>query len=139
MIFPWSGVSGQALSGIPENRENINSSGVIIHVDPRIDRMIERLIAANKGKQGVDGYRIQIFFNSGPEARDEANRLKAKILSDYPGVPVYIIFQSPFYKVRIGDFRTKNDALGTYYSLKRKFPSAYIVKDIIRLPDLRNK
>lgn len=114
----------------------LNNEGIVVQADPELGKMIERHIDQNRKRGGINGYRIQLYFNSGPKAREEANNLKASVLSKYPDEPVYIIFQSPFYKVRVGDFRTKADALGVFYALKKKYPGAYIVKDIIRFPSL---
>ena len=104
--------------------------------DTRIEKLLERQITLNKRKGGIDGYRIQVFFNSGRDAREEAIRVKAGFLSEFQDIPVYIVYQSPFYKVRVGDFRTKYEALGAFRHIKHKYPSAYIVQDVIPFPDL---
>ena len=118
------------------NSVNVQGGGSVILADPMLDQILQRHINQNRKKGGIDGYRIQLYFNSGPKARDEANKLKAEVLSEYPEVPVYIIFQYPFYKVRVGDFRSKSDALPVYFALKKKYDGAYIVKDVIKPPPL---
>ena len=47
---------------------------------------------------------------------------------------MYRSFESPNYKVCIGDFRTKDEALGIYNALKGTYPTAYIIKESINYP-----
>lgn len=122
-----------------DNSVNVQGGGSVILADPLLDQILQRHINQNRKKGGIDGYRIQLYSNSGPRARDEANNLKAEVLSKYPDVPVYIIFQYPFYKVRVGDFRSKSDALSVYFAFKKKYDGAYIVKDVIKPPPLKTE
>ena len=107
-----------------------------IFQDPRLEILLQRHIEYNKKKGGMNGYRIQIFFGSGRTARDDANETKAKFLSYFPDTRAHILYQSPFYKVRVGDFRTKNEALKFYRRVQRRFPNAYIIPDTINFPEL---
>jgi hypothetical protein len=107
-----------------------------IYQDSRLETLILRHIEFNKKQSGISGFRIQIFFDSGQTARNNAYEAKAKLLSYFPDEKAYIIFQSPFYKVRVGDFRSKIDALKIFRSVVRKFPNAYIIPDMINFPDL---
>ena len=126
-------------------RESVNFQGkqvqsaegkIYVYQDPRIDKLLQRHIANNEKKGGINGYRIQIYFGSGHDARENANESKARFLSYFPETKAHILYQSPFYKVRIGDFRTKNEALKFYRRVQRRFPNAYIVPDIIEFPEL---
>jgi hypothetical protein len=107
-----------------------------IYRDPRLETLIHRHIEFNKEQKGIPGFRIQIFFGSGRTSRDNANEAKAKFLSYFFDKEAYIKYQTPFYKVRIGDFRTKLEALKMFKRVLRKFPNAYIVPDVINFPDL---
>jgi mRNA-degrading endonuclease RelE of RelBE toxin-antitoxin system len=120
----------------PPKMEEIRMGTILLVQDARIHAIIDRQVTLNKRKGGIDGYRIQVFFNSGRDAREEAIRIKADFLSEYPDTPVYIVYHSPFYKVRIGDFRSKYEALGVFRQVRKKYPAAYIVKDVIPFPDL---
>ena len=54
----------------------------------------------------------------------------------FPTIPSYLLFQTPNFKVRIGNFRNKSEALKTKAYIESKYPNAFIVKDIIRFPEL---
>ena len=51
-----------------------------------------------------------------------------------PGIGVYRTFESPNFKVCVGDFRTKDEALKVYHSLKGAYPTAIILKETINYP-----
>ena len=53
----------------------------------------------------------------------------------YPDIPAQITFDSPYYKLTVGNFRTKNEALKTKHKITKNFPGAHPVQLIID-PDL---
>lgn len=111
-------------------------SALPIRQDPRISDLLVRHSQINQHKNGADGYRLEIFFSSDNKAREQAVRIKNEFNLNYPDIPSYLLFQTPDFKVRIGDFRNKSEALKTKAYIASKFPNAFIVKDIIRFPDL---
>lgn len=80
------------------------------------------------------GYRIQLYFGSGVQARANAEKVKADFYSVYPDIKVYLIFKSPDFIVRAGDFRTKSEALKVLRSLTPGFANAFIVNDEVAFP-----
>ena len=50
------------------------------------------------------------------------------------GIGVYRTFESPNFKVCVGDFRTKDEALKLYHALKSSYPTAIILKETINYP-----
>jgi len=107
--------------------------------DPAIDTLISRHIEANRLAGGVDGYRIQVFRKGHRTAREEADNVMAKAISDFPEIKAYQEFASPnFYIVRIGDFRTKIEATRMLGRVRRAFSDAYIVRQRINIPEITN-
>jgi hypothetical protein len=99
--------------------------------------MLEWHIKNNKKLDGIDGYRVEIFFSSAMNARERALEIKKEFLSSYPDHNVHILFSAPNFKVRVGDFRTKNEALKLYKKIQKDYPGAFIVPDIIDFPMLK--
>lgn len=128
-------VSSEEIKTYFQDRE-FEKGELTIYQDPRLETLIHRHIEFNKEQKGIPGFRIQIFFGSGRTSRDNANEAKAKFLSYFSEKEAYIKYQTPFYKVRVGDFRTKLEALKMFKRVLRKFPNAYIVPDVINFPDL---
>lgn len=105
--------------------------------DPAIDTLLTRHIVASRKHGGFDGFRIQIYNGSKRNARELANEANSEFISKYPGIKSYLRFDPPnFFKVRVGNYRSKGDAIHDFQSIKKIFPNAYIVPDIIEFPEL---
>ena len=144
-FFTFLGVitNAQGLKGNRNNRNvvkdyfSVRDTGVVTVInDLRLDTLIDRHIQSKAEVDGLRGYRIQVYFGSGQQARKEANEAKASCISLFPTHKAHILFQTPFYKVRVGDFRTRNEAFIWHKKIVREFPKAYIVNDIINFPEL---
>jgi len=101
--------------------------------DPILDSLVEKNIEENRSHQTMDGYRIQLF--SGSE-RNNANALKAKFKQDFPDEPSYLIYQQPYFKLRVGDYRNFIEAQQMYLQLQKVYDQLLIVPDKINLPKL---
>ncbi|MDP2335901.1 MAG: SPOR domain-containing protein [Bacteroidota bacterium] len=107
-----------------------------IRQDPRITDLLIRHSQINQRRRGTDGYRLEIFFSSENKAREQAMRIRNEFNLIFPDIPSYLLFQTPNFKVRIGDFRNKSEALKTKNYIASKYPDAFIVNDMIRFPEL---
>lgn len=116
----------------PEILQNIS-----VNQDERLDKMLNWHIEKNKKMDGMEGFRVEIFFNSDFDALAQAKNQKVKFLSKYPDYAVHIKYDAPNFKVRIGDFRTKNEALKLLKDITRSYPMAFIVPDKIKFPLLK--
>jgi len=125
-----SGVSGQSA-----NMEQLLEK-LSIRQDPRITDLLFRHSQINQRKRGTDGFRLEIFFGSESKAREKAVRVKNEFNLVFPTIPSYMLFQTPNFKVRVGNFRNKSEALKTKAYIASKYPNAFIVKDFIRFPEL---
>jgi hypothetical protein len=55
----------------------------------------------------VQGFRIQVFSSSGV---DEAARMRDVVMEKFIGDSVYVVYDAPVYKVRVGDFINRYEA-----------------------------
>lgn len=108
--------------------------------DQRVDTLlalhkeINSILQDNINDDGILGYRIQIFFDSGNNSKTRANDVIAEFIENYPEVNAYISFKEPYYRVRVGDFRTKLEALGFLHKIIGKYPNAWVIKSKISFP-----
>ena len=116
-------------SNRPEVIKNLN-----INQDPRLDNMLRWHIENNRTRNKIEGFRVEIFFSSDFDAKEKAIRKKKEFLSVYPDNAVHVKYISPNFRVRVGDFRTKNEALKLYREIKSNYPVAFIVADEIDFP-----
>ena len=119
-------LSGIALSQKVENLSYVNR-------DPRIDRLIEKHRQYNQANPGVDGFRVQIFFDSGNNSKRAAQTAREKFMEGHPDIIAYLTFKAPYYRVRVGDFRTKLEAEGFLFQLATAYPNAFTVPDRIQI------
>ena len=108
---------------------------IIVHKDPRLDIFTEKQSAVNKLTSKMTssglykGYRLQVLST---RSRDEAFKLKTELLQMFPDQQTYVLFQSPYFKVRIGNFFRKPDAEFFKNRFLQKFSqNTYIVEDVI--------
>lgn len=108
---------------------------IIVHKDPRLDVLTEKQAAINKTTSSMTstgmykGYRLQVLNT---RSRDEAFKLKADFLQWFPSQQTYVLYQSPYFKVRVGNFRQRSEAIAFKNQLARYYPqNAYIVEDLI--------
>ena len=94
---------------------------------------LNNYIRSNTGKK-IQGYRIRVFYENSPQARTRSEGIAAYLRNQYPENGVYRSFEAPNYKVTVGDFRSKEEALRIYMALKSIYPTAFIIKETINYP-----
>ena len=121
------------LFGFTQSDTNFNSNGEIISISKDgIHELVNKYKLILKKKDGVDGWRLQIKFTS---KREDILPYQVKFANLYPEIPAQIIFNSPYYKLTVGNFKTKNEALKIKNRISKNFPSTYHIASIID-PDL---
>ncbi len=108
---------------------------VYITSDERLPSIIKGYINY-LGKRPIRGWRVQIYFGIGHQARIKAEQIKNTFLENYPGYPVYIVFEQPYFKVRVGNFYSKRDAAKFLFIIKPQFPKAFLTEDNIDIQRL---
>jgi len=114
----------------------LKSGKVEIIQDQKVNVLVNKHIAFNENLKGIQGYRIQIYFDSGNNSKSKALSVKSEFTSKYGEVGCYVMFQEPNYKVRVGDFRNRIDATRFLKKIYEQFQNAFIVKDEINLPEI---
>ena len=123
-----SQTNGDILTTLLDEEKN---GTVSIEVDSLLVANYYKQLTLSKKISGVPGYRIRIFSESGLGAKEEQQQMRARFLSYYPGVDAYHAYDEPFFKVYVGDCRTKSEALKLYDQIKKEFPNPIIVPDYI--------
>lgn len=111
-----------------------NEGYVIIEQDQRIEQLIQRQREIHVADSTIDGYRIQIFMESGNDAVEHANLVIEEFKLKYPEMPIYLVFGQPYYRLRVGDFRTRLEAENVFQTLSKDYKKAFITSDRIQLP-----
>ena len=114
---------------------SIYSQNINIKYESGIDSLIIKNNTIQQKKDGVLGWRIQLKFKS---TKEEIKKTRAEFIKLYPETPTYLTYESPYYRICVGNFRTKNEALKLNNFIRRNFVEAYPVKKIIKISELRN-
>lgn len=139
LIFIFlTGILSLAFQSLAQNNlkpEMINGN-LTVYKDQMLDTFVSRIYYANYPKQIIKGYRVQIYSGSN---RIDANKVKADFLETYLGEKIYFDYKQPYYKVRIGNYRTKLEAQKMYQLLLLdiRFKGVLIVPDDIGFPELK--
>ena len=112
---------------------NVLGPGITLDQTSQVREALQNYVM-NNAEKPIPGYRIRVFYDNGPQARDKSESIEQLLKAQFPGVMVYRSFESPNYKVSIGDFRTKDEALRIYNALKGTYPTAFIIKESINYP-----
>lgn len=86
------------------------------------------------------GYRVQVFSdNNVRTAKAEATSKQRVISARFPQYQTYVRYTSPYWRLKVGDFRTQQEANAAADELRKAFPSyskeIRVVRDRISLPD----
>lgn len=100
-----------------------------IYQDEKIGELAEKYVEYNRKREFTEGYRIQVTYTN---VRDEVYQSKGAMYKQFPELASYVEYEQPYYKLRIGDFKTRLEA--TYYlqQVIALYPGAFIVKDKIK-------
>jgi hypothetical protein len=119
-----------------QDSTSFGGSSVVVHKDPRMDALVERQsyinIAVKKAAgRTMRGYRLMIINTN---SRDEAIAAKTKIYTHFPDQKAYLTYQSPFFKLKAGNFQTRDEAKRYQSLMNSLFPKGvFIINDTIEV------
>lgn len=106
---------------------------VTLNQPQEMDQAYARYVKAN-GEKKINGYRIRLFFDNKQSARTESEELEKEFQLQFPQIPTYRSYTNPFFKVVVGDYRTKSDAIKELNKILPFYPKAIVVKESIWFP-----
>jgi len=135
----WSSILFAQKDIFSDLTSNSSDSGKVhLYQDAETRLLMNDYIKKKKEEKGTQGYRIQVFFGSGHSARKNATKIRNTFVKKYKDIPSHVVFEDPNFKVRVGDVRTKSEALKILEEIKEDYKGAYIVKDFIEFPELES-
>ncbi len=113
-----------------------SSANVVVNKDPRIDMLVNKQIEINEittrnSRRSAAGYRILIISSND---RNKVIDAKTKMYREFPELKAYMMYQAPFFRLKVGNFRERIDAEEYLSSIQRIYPTGvYIVTDTIEV------
>lgn len=131
---------------ITELEKNVSGQGTIqIYADPEINNLIGKTNDNDDNNKTttyvkMHGKRIQIFSGNDPKtSKNEALQKEQLIKSAFPTLRTSVTYTAPFWRVRVGDFRTKEEADTFMRQIAQQYPDLakemYIVSDEVRIAE----
>ncbi len=96
-----------------------------LNEDPKITQLQRNWVNANRSTPRIEGWRVQIMASTD---RTQVEEGRNRFRQLYPEVAADWIQEKPYYKLRVGAFRSKLEAL-SFISTMVEYPSAYPAKD----------
>lgn len=113
-----------------------DSSSVLVHKDYRVDLLIKKQAQINEvtsrnARRTDKGFRLMIISTN---SRDEAYAAKTKIYTYFPELKAYMWYQSPYFRLKAGNFKDRKDAEAYQKRMDTYFPKGvFVMKDIIEV------
>ena len=109
---------------------------VVVHKDPRLDMLVTKQAQINEetsrdARKTTKGFRLMIISTNN---RDEAISAKTKVYTYFPELKAYLWHQSPYYKVKAGNFKDRKEAEAYQKKLNVYFSNGvFIMNDIVEV------
>lgn len=113
-----------------------DSSSVVVHKDPRLDVLLKKQGDINAATRKANahtasGYRLLVINTN---KRDEAIAAKTKVYTNFPELRAYLVYQSPYFRLKVGNFKTREEAQQYQKSLGYYFPKGvFVISDVIEV------
>lgn len=113
-----------------------STSSIVIHKDPRLDVLVKKQAQINEAttrdtRRNIAGYRLQVINTSD---RNAAIAAKTKVYQLYPELKAYLLYQAPYFRLRVGNFKDKDEAEDYFKALSKEFPNnVFLVRDTIEV------
>ena len=106
------------------NKILCQSDSIIINEDPKLTKVLELKKLVNQETFTSGQYTVQIFSGNFEDSQELMNKIK----EDEDLDEIFFIFETPYYKIRVGKFVSKIKAIKELKKIKKKYPSAFILK-----------
>ncbi len=100
-------------------------NNVIYFKDPRVD-ILQKIYSRKPAGPAKKMVRVQVFQAT---ARDQVFDAKTKFSTRFPGIPTFITYSSPNFKLRAGEFATKQEAFKFLQQIKSSFPLSFVIEE----------
>jgi hypothetical protein len=122
-------------AAVPAVAQQTDSGYVNVHADPRIAAIVSKPANANRAFIGkVRGFRVQIYNGND---RKKASQIKLDFMKMFPGIRSYLVYNNPQFRIRVGDFRSRKEALDLYNKLSARFNPSMVVPDVVNINTVR--
>lgn len=131
--------SAQSIESVRHNLAERTMDGTFVRVEE--DASTSQAVSAVEAKttpRQVNGYRVVIYSDNGQYAGDKAKSVHTAFCNTYPHINAYLVYESPYFKVSVGDCLTMEEAQILMAELSAAYPKAFPKREVIKLSELQH-
>lgn len=121
------GLFSFTLASYGQDFQDHKRMNMVINGDPRIEKLVKTYDDLKKENNKVSVYRVQVFSGE----RDNATKTLKYFEKNHYLQYSNIIYDQPNFKVKVGAFRTKDDAEQFIKSLTKDYNSSFVLTEEI--------
>lgn len=112
------------------------TGSVVVNKDPRVDLLVSKQIEINEittrnSRRSSPGYRILVISSND---RNKVTDIKTTMYREFPELKAYMMYQAPFFRLKVGNFREREEAEIYLRQVERLVKGrVYIVPDTIEV------
>ena len=95
-----------------------------VNQDPKFEQLLKEKRKINSSITVNDRYKVQIFYGD----NDKARKALSDFRREFKDIDGTIVFESPTYKVWVGNFKSRIDAEKRLVDMRKKYPYALLIK-----------
>ena len=103
---------------------NAQNQNVTVNQDPKFEQLLNEKRKINSSLTVNDSYKIQVFTGSSENAKKILNEFR----QEFNNIDATIVFNTPNYKVWVGNFRTRIEAEKTYINISDRYKNVLLIK-----------
>ena len=106
------------------NKLTAQNSNLSVNQDPKFEQLLNEKRKSNTNLSYSDRYKIQIFNG----ASESAKKTLSDFRQEFKNTDGTIIFNTPNYKVWVGNFRTRMEAERNLVDIQKKYKNVFLIK-----------
>jgi vancomycin resistance protein YoaR len=103
---------------------NAQDQNVTVTQDPKFEQLLNEKRKINASLTVNDSYKIQIYTGGSENAKKTLTEFK----QEFAAIDATIVFNTPNYKVWVGNFRTRIEAEKTLADIKDRYKNVLLIK-----------
>ena len=103
---------------------NAQDQNITVNQDPKFEQLLNEKRKINASLTVNESYKIQIFTGSSENAKKTLNEFRL----EFKEIDATIVFNTPNYKVWVGNFRTRIEAEKTLADVKDRYKNVLLIK-----------
>ncbi|MBQ0044649.1 MAG: SPOR domain-containing protein [Bacteroidales bacterium] len=128
-----SSLYGRSILSLMPSKSKGDVATVTVKQSSAIASAMDAHVRSNSNR-ALKGYRVRIYFDNKQNSRNASMAVYNAFCQSHHDVPAYRTYVNPYFKVTVGDFRTKSEAMQFMARIKSEFPSAFVIKENIKSP-----